>query len=1467
MTRPQKGPRAPENADTDAPPSIQTRPCLIVGMGASAGGLNAFKTFFSRMPVDTCMAFVLVPHLDPTHQSLMHELLGRQTGMPVCEAEHGMTVERNHVYIIPPARDLTISEGVLQLSTPREPRGAQTAIDRFLRSLAEDQEEHAVGIILSGTGSHGALGLKEIKLAGGLVMVQQPESAEYDQMPRSAIATGLVDYVLPPEQMPQELVKYGNHPYLQHPSPAETADKEIPEYFNRILALLQTRAHHDFRSYRKSMLVRRVQRRMGLCHIDAFPDYLDYLRKHADEVTALYKDLLIGVTGFFREPGAFKVLAERIIPELVARSGATPGRERPLRVWVPGCATGEEAYSLAILLHEQFDTVKKPANIQIFASDIDEESLAIARQGIYPASIASDISPKRLQRYFLRIDEDHYQVSKSLREYIVFAEQSLISDAPYSKLDLVSCRNLLIYLEPEFQQKVISLFHFALNENSCLLLGPAESIGPAADMFEPVSKRWRVYRRIGPVRPERVSIPITTTGESRGEPPAREPAAQRRVDFSGLMQRLVLEEYAPASVLVTRTYEILSFMGPAVNYLAFPPGEPTVDLISLARPGLHTRIRAACRKAIQEGQPVKDAEARVKRNGSYVPCSINVRALTEPKEAEGLLLVTFQDRPFQAARSGGEQAETASPEDAELVRQLEYQLKATHEDLQGTIEEMESSNEELKASNEEVMSMNEELQSTNEELETSKEELQSLNEELSTLNQQLQEKVDELERANNDITNLLTSSEVATVFLDTELCIKRFTPPTAKLLNLQNGDVGRSFSDFSMKFHDPTLLEDCRRVLQTLKTVEQEVHTDEARSYLRRILPYRTLDNRIDGVVIMFIEITDRVAAESRSRLLATILRDSNDAITVQELDGRITTWNRGAERMYGYSEAEALGMNIRNIVPPDRVAEVLELVKRIAAGEDIRPFETERLTRDGRRLDVSLTLTRVNDVAGRAVALSTTERDITAGKCAAEELRQLNEHLERRIAERTAELQRSEQEFHALADNVPALFSYLDAEQRYRYVNRRYEEHWRRPAAEIVGKTAEELLGPDNFAFARPHVEAVLAGRPATYEAKFEFADAPHTMQVHLVPDIRPNGRVQGFFTLVNDISELKQAESAIRVREERLRIVLETAPDAILTIGGDGKILAFNQAAEAIFGYSAREAIGQHLRLLMLPPHREEQRGSLLRSLETRDSTRFGQRREILGRRKDGSTFPAELSVSQIDEQGLFVGIARDLSAQRALEREVISASTAEQERIGQELHDGLGQRLTGLSMIVETLRQGLKRQRLPEAAMAGEILEQLQEAMRETRAIARGLIPIPVTEQGLSDALGKLAEDTQAATGISCRFTEGASDSAAVKDRAVAMQLYRIAQEMVHNAVRHAQARHITIRLSKADHRIELSVRDDGKGFQPDSGEGEGEGYGLRIMRYRAAMIGCEFKVDSAPGKGTVVRCMFSSALANV
>ncbi|HLF12706.1 MAG TPA: CheR family methyltransferase, partial [Gammaproteobacteria bacterium] len=570
-------------------------PPPIVAIGASAGGLDALKKFLTAMPAESGMAFVLIPHLDPTHESLMVELLAKQTRMPVQEATDGMAIEINHVYVIPPNRYLAIKRRALWLSKPPEPRGLQTAIDFALCSLADDQKDAAIGIILSGTGSHGTLGVKEIKLAGGMVMVQEPATAAYDQMPRSALATGLVDYALAPEDMPETLIRYSEHAYRTLKRQAKPpADTEL-DGLRRILALLQARAKHDFRHYRKKMIVRRIRRRMALLQITTLEEYVEHLRQHADEVMALYKDLLIGVTAFFREPEAFAALAEHVLPKLVERANA----DAPIRVWVPGCATGEEAYSIAILLIERFRTSEKAANFQIFATDIDEGSLERARRGVYADSITAALSPERLQRFFVKTDEHHYQVSKQLRDSVVFAPQDLITDAPFSRLDLISCRNVLIYLEPEVQAKIISLLHFALNEDGYLLLGPSESIGRAVDMFEPVSKKWRLHRRIGPVRRDLVTIPIAA-GEDRPRRVAHPDTTPRTaLAFSNLMQKLLAEDFAPASALVNRKYEILSVQGPLVNYLEFPPGEITRDLMAMARQGLRTKIRAACHKAIR----------------------------------------------------------------------------------------------------------------------------------------------------------------------------------------------------------------------------------------------------------------------------------------------------------------------------------------------------------------------------------------------------------------------------------------------------------------------------------------------------------------------------------------------------------------------------------------------------------------------------------------------------------------------------------------------------------------------------------------------------------------------------------------------------------------------------------------------------------------------------------------------------
>jgi two-component system CheB/CheR fusion protein len=837
----------------------------IVGIGASAGGLEAFKEFFSAMPANAGMAFVLIQHLDPAHESLTADLLARHTEMTVVQVEDRMPVEANFVYAIPPNTYLTISDNVLHLAAPVRRRGMRMPIDGFFQSLAEDQQEKAIGVILSGTGSDGTLGLGAVKGHGGMTMAQAPETAPFDSMPRSAIATGLVDYVSPIGEMPEIIVKYVRHPYVMDSRRPDALTGQVSDQLNAILAVLHNRTAYDFQCYKKGTLVRGVGRRMGLNHIEQVADYLGLLREDAAESTELVKDLLISVTSFFREPGAFKVLEKQVIPKLIQGRGAGA----PIRAWVPGCATGEEAYSIAMLLIEQMQAAGRTHAVQVFATDIDGGALEAARAGIYPVNAVADVSPERLQRFFGKQDKS-YQVHKQVRESVVFAAQNLISHPPFSKLDLISCRNLLIYLEPDVQSKVIRLFHFALNEGGHLFLGNSETIGQHGDLFAPVSKKWRVYRRLEAARHVAVDLPVIPgRGLLSGARVATQPLPSGHARLGELVQRRLLQDYAPASVLIDRECQILYFHGPTDRYLRQPTGSPTDDLIALAREPLRTKLRATVREAIRDERPATTTGAHVRRDGTQHSVTVLVNPVEVPKVAEKLLLVSFEESPGlagpeRASRVADGSSSTGSEES--LVHQLELELTAAKDELQGTIGELESSNEDLKAANEEAMSMNEELQSTNEELETSKEELQSLNEELTTVNQQLQDKMEELEATHTDLSNLFSSTDIATVFLDTQGRIKRFTPAAIELLSLIATDVGRSISDISHKLRDIDLLKDAKVVLDDVTPLEREVCTNDGSWYVQRALPYRTLDDKIDGVVVTFIDITERKRAEQRMK-------------------------------------------------------------------------------------------------------------------------------------------------------------------------------------------------------------------------------------------------------------------------------------------------------------------------------------------------------------------------------------------------------------------------------------------------------------------------------------------------------------------------------------------------------------------------------------------------------------------------
>ncbi len=824
---------------------------LIAGIGASAGGLEACKRLLDELPDGTGTAFILVQHLDPNHQSMMVELLSSHTAMKVVQAAEGMIVEPDHLYVIPPGTYISIAKGALHLVTPNARHGARLPFDYLLHSLAEDCGARAVCIVLSGTGTDGSLGLISVKERAGFVIVQKPEEAGYDGMPRSAISTGKVDRVCPVAGIPAALASHSAD--LKASGPGDSSPSiDQGTNLKQIVDLLRIKTAHDFTLYKHGTLQRRIERRMGLAGIELTNSagYFKMLQTDPQELDQLAKDLLINVTNFFRDTKVFDTLAATIIPDLVRNHAV----EYPLRIWIAGCSTGEEAYSLAMLFREQITADKRNIKLQVFASDVDPDVIAVAREGAYPESIATDVSQARLARFFSH--EDHvYKVSPELRSAVVFTVQDLLADPPFSRLDLIACRNLLIYLGPEAQAKVMALLHFALRQNGILLLGSAETAGAIDGRFEIISKAHRLYRSIGSSRLRELAPGRPATDLARA--PLRSGMAQapsRQAALAELCRRLVLECYAPAAVLINSKNECLYSIGPTHRYLRVAQGTPTQDLLAMASGSLRTKLRSAIQQASQGGKTALLSGGQIDRDGITVSFDISVQPV--PADSEALMLVCFIEGPQQDAKRTG----TGIPLDLERVAELEQELEVTRAELQGAIHNLEISGEEQKAINEEALSVNEEYQSTNEELLTSKEELQSLNEELTALNIQLQETLDRQRTTANDLQNILYSTDLATLFLDKNLNIRFFTPATRSLFNVIPGDVGRPLADLNSLSADSDLTADAKGVLKTLIVVEREIETRSGVWFIRRILPYRTSDNKVEGVVITFTDVSERKA-------------------------------------------------------------------------------------------------------------------------------------------------------------------------------------------------------------------------------------------------------------------------------------------------------------------------------------------------------------------------------------------------------------------------------------------------------------------------------------------------------------------------------------------------------------------------------------------------------------------------------
>jgi two-component system CheB/CheR fusion protein len=841
---------------------IENKAFPIVGMGASAGGLEAFEQFFRKMPADSGMAFVLVPHLDPGHASMLTEILQRTTVMPVLEAKNQMAVAPNQVYVIPPNRDMAIFHGTLQLSVPEVSHGKRMLIDSFLRSLAEEQGEKAIGVILSGTGTDGTLGLRAIHGAGGASFVQDPATAKYDGMPTSAVQSGLAAYVLPVEKMPEQLMTYVKTFFEKRIKPAPPVSV-ARSALNKVMLLLRSRTGHDFSLYKQTTISRRIERRMTVHCIEDTNTYARYLQEHPGEVKLLLKELLITVTSFFRDPEAFAVLKKEILPQLFEHKP----ENYIFRIWVPGCATGEEAYSIAILFREYMDDSKQEFKVQIYSTDIDEDSIAQARSGVYPTHITTDVSPERLRRFFVK-EESGYRVKKEIREMIIFATQNVIKDPPFTKLDLVGCRNLLIYLEPELQNRLISAFHYALKPGGILFLSPSESIGSTLDLFKPINRKWKFFQAKASIFSDRAVVAggFSLSGDQTGKGLDEAVKKAKETNYAELTNRVLLQSYAPPSVVTDEQGNILYVHGDTGRYLRPAPGQASLNVIEMAREGLQLELRIAVHSAAKKKKQVICKDLPVKRNGGNRGVKLTVRPLTDLDTTQALLIVSFQEVELQTEGKGSRAKRPVRQAQSKRLEELEQELAYTKENLQATIEELQASNEELKSANEELQSTNEELQSTNEELETSKEELQSVNEELLTVNSELQAKIEQFTRVQNDMKNLLDNTHIATIFLDENLAIKSYTREAAKVFRLVASDAGRPLGDIKSNIEGGDLLEDAQAVLDSLVPREKEVQTTGHTRYLVRAIPYRTLENVIEGVVLTLTDITGLKKAEEEVR-------------------------------------------------------------------------------------------------------------------------------------------------------------------------------------------------------------------------------------------------------------------------------------------------------------------------------------------------------------------------------------------------------------------------------------------------------------------------------------------------------------------------------------------------------------------------------------------------------------------------
>ena len=1420
---------------------------LVVGLGASAGGVKALQEFFAAMPSNSGMAFVVILHLAPDHESSLPQILQAQTAMPVTQVNETYKVEPNRVYVISPNHQLEMVDGIIRPAEVKRPHGSRIAIDTFFRTLAEAYERNAVCIVLSGTGSDGTLGLKRVKESNGFAIVQDPNDAEYDGMPRSAIETHLADWVLPVSVMPEKLLGFRDSSQRLHLT--DTDDSKISEEIRadeslrEILTLLRIRTGHDFSNYKTPTLVRRIARHLQIHELQDIPTYLNLLRDNPDEVQSLLKNLLINVTNFFRDRPAFDVIESKVVPNICA--GKTS--KDTIRIWSAGCASGEEAYSLAMLFGECAAKQSDPPKIQIFATDVDDEAIAEAREHFYPKTIAADVSPERLKRFFVR-EGNFYRVRKELRETILFAPHNILRDPPFSRLDLVVCRNLLIYLNRETQERVLQIFHFALNTHGYLFLGSSESAENVAALFAPVDKKQRIYSR----RPAQLSqistLQMPVAGKWQVPLPVRKVENELEHSFTLTEAHYkFLGKYAPPSILVNQDFNILYMSESAGRYLRFAGGEPTSNLLKLISPDLLPDVRAALFAAQRERKSSDYPNIHTVIENEPMLINLIVRTADPDDEMPDSLLVIFDEH--QPSAENRETVNTADRDEVmeAVISRLENTLRRTKQSLQATIEQQETSSEELKAANEELQAINEELRSASEELETSKEELQSVNEELTTVNHELKEKIEETVRANSDLQNLMAATEIATIFLDRELRIKLYTPAAQKLFNVTSNDIGRPLEHFTNKLQYQELEADAADVLQSLKTVEREIYDKNNRCYLARFHPYLTTDNRINGVVLNFIDISRRKQTEealhrSEQRFRA-IFNQTIAGIMLIDLTGQYTYVNDCFCEMTGYTRTELLKKRIEDVIDAEDLPRSLELFENLKqTGE---PFTLEKRYRrkNDSILWVRNSVSLMRDEVEENNYIVAVSMDITERKANEESIR-----------------------FQAhLLDMVEQAVIATDLDGKVTYWNKFAETLYGWTTNQAVGRNILELNTP---AEATEHAEEIMANLRHGKSWSGEFllrrrSGAMFTAFVISSPIMDGNENLIGMVGVSIDVSERKKIEENLRRSEERLRLIMErTADYAIIVTDPDGIIIDWNAGAEKIFGYAKEKIIGQNCSILFTP---EDIKNNVLQK-EMQTALKQGRAEdERWHLRKNGTRFYASGVMTPLADGEVkgFVKIARDMTEKLASEnalreketlQKLISGQEDERRRIARDLHDHLGQQMTALRLKLEKLKNmcGEDDVLCAEVAEADKIAAHLDA---DVDFLAWELRPASLDDLGLRMTLDNYVRSWKQHTGVKAEFHTTGMGKASFGYE-IETNLYRIAQEAMNNIYKHAKAKNVSVLLEKRKNKIVLIVEDDGIGFNVQDKKTRRKGLGLIGMIERAGILGGELEIESKKGRGTTV-----------